>query len=126
MFARVGRSDNFSGFGDERGERLGFNTNLNINLPAGIGDKEYREYLTKALYEIEKFKPEIILVSLGLDTFKDDPLSDIGLSSSFYKEMAEIFLKIGAPILAVLEGGYDIKDLAENGANFIEGLAEGA
>jgi len=94
-------------------------------LPAGIGDKEYREYLTKALYEIEKFRPEIILVSLGLDTFKDDPLSDIGLSSSFYKEMAEIFLKIGVPILAVLEGGYDIKDLAENGANFIEGLAEG-
>jgi acetoin utilization deacetylase AcuC-like enzyme len=114
----------FSGFADETGERLGLGTNLNVPLPAGIGDKEYRKYLNQALKQIDKFEPEVLILSIGLDIFEDDPLSDIGVSSEFFTEIAETVLKLGVPVLALLEGGYDMKDLAKNGANFAEGLAE--
>lgn len=114
----------FSGFADETGERLGRGTNLNIPLPAGVGDKDYRGYLKQAMVAIDKFEPEFIILSLGLDIFEDDPLSDIGVSTPFFKEIAESIAKLGAPVLALLEGGYDMRDLAENGATFAEGLAE--
>ena len=114
----------FSGFNDEIGEKLGLGKNLNIPLPAGIGDNEYRKYLHDALLTIDKFKPEVLILSLGLDIFEDDPLSDIGVSSDFFREIAETVDKLGVPVLALLEGGYDMKDLARNGANFAEGLAE--
>jgi len=114
----------FSGFADEKGEKLGLGKNLNIPLPAGTGDKEYRQYLLKAFRVIDKFEPEVLILSLGLDIFKGDPLSDIGVSSAFFKEIAESVMKLGIPVLALLEGGYDMKDLGRNGANFAEGLAE--
>ena len=114
----------FSGFADETGDRLGAGKNLNIPLPAGVGDDEYRKYLTKALLKIDKFEPEVLILSLGLDIFEGDPLSDIGVSSAFFKEIAESVLKLGIPVLALLEGGYDMNGLGCNGANFAEGLAE--
>jgi acetoin utilization deacetylase AcuC-like enzyme len=114
----------FSGFADEQGEKLGLGTNLNIPLPAGIGDNEYRGYLKNALVAIDKFEPEVLILSLGLDIFEGDPLSDVGVSTPFFKEIAESVSKLGVPILALLEGGYDMKDLAQNGASFAEGLAE--
>ena len=114
----------FSGFADEKGERLGLGYNLNIPLPAGVGDNEYREYLKTALKRIDKFEPEVLIVSLGLDIFEGDPLSDIGVSSEFFKEIALSVSKLGVPILGLLEGGYDMSSLAKNGANFIEALAE--
>jgi len=114
----------FSGFADECGDKLGKGFNLNIPLPAGVGDNEYRNYLGTALNRVKKFKPWAIVVSLGLDIFKDDPLSDIGVSSPFFGELGSTFCNLGIPVLGVLEGGYDMADLAENGANFIEAMAQ--
>jgi acetoin utilization deacetylase AcuC-like enzyme len=116
----------FSGFPDETGNKLGKGCNVNIPLPAGIGDTEYRNYLETALRKVKKFKPWVVIVSLGLDIFEDDPLSDIGVSSPFFNEMAGTFCGLGIPVLGVLEGGYDMADLAQNGANFIEGMAQAA
>lgn len=114
----------FSGFASEEGERLGLGYNLNIPLPAGVGDNEYRQYLQKALKKIDKFEPEVLIVSLGLDIFEGDPLSDIGVTSEFFKEIAQTVSRLGVPVLGLLEGGYDMVSLANNGANFIETLAE--
>ena len=66
----------------------------------------------------------MLIVSLGLDIYEEDPLSNIGVSSEFFKEIARTISKLGIPILGLLEGGYDMKSLANNGANFIEALAE--
>jgi acetoin utilization deacetylase AcuC-like enzyme len=114
----------FSGFADEEGERLGLGYNYNIPLPAGVGDNEYRKYLKNAIKRIDEFEPEVLIVSLGLDIYEGDPLSDIGVSSEFFKEIAETVSRLGIPVLGLLEGGYDMESLATNGANFIEALAE--
>jgi acetoin utilization deacetylase AcuC-like enzyme len=116
----------FSGFADECGEKLGKGFNHNVPLPAGVGDDEYRKYLGHALDRVRKFKPWVVVVSLGLDIFTGDPLSDIGVSSPFFGELGRTFCNLGVPVLGVLEGGYDMADLAENGANFIEAMARAA
>ncbi|HUT38578.1 MAG TPA: histone deacetylase family protein [Methanoregula sp.] len=114
----------FSGFSHETGEKLGKGYNVNIPLPAGVGDNEYRKYLDIALRKVRKYKPWAVIVSLGLDIFIGDPLSDIGVSSPFFGEMAGTFCDLGIPVLGILEGGYDMADLAQNGANFIEAMAQ--
>ncbi|MBW2598892.1 MAG: histone deacetylase family protein [Deltaproteobacteria bacterium] len=113
----------FSGFADETGSRLGCGTNVNIPLPAGIGDDQYRKYLEQGLLAVSEFHPEVLIVSLGLDIYKEDPLSNIGVSSGFFSEIAARVCSLNIPVLGILEGGYDMRDLGVNGANFIESLA---
>lgn len=114
----------FSGFEDEIGAKLGLGANQNIPLKPGTTDYEYRKYLKKAIYHIDKFKPDVLILSLGLDIYEGDDLSDIGVTSEFFKEIAVTVSRLGIPVLGLLEGGYDLDHLAINGANFIEGLAE--
>ncbi len=114
----------FSGFPEEIGEKLGIGANYNIPHKPGTGDAEYRDYLKQAIQKIDSFGPDVLILSLGLDIFEGDPLSDIGLSSPFFKEIANTVSRLGVPVLGLLEGGYDMSNLAVNGANFIEGLAE--
>ena len=111
------------GFKNERGAKLGEGLNLNIPLPTGTGDNEYRIKLKKICRIISRWKPDYLVLSVGFDTFKDDPLGDFNLTSPFYKEMGEIFVSLGIPLLACLEGGYAIKALGTNVANFCDGLA---
>lgn len=114
----------FSGFEDEKGKKLGFGTNINIPLPAGTGNEEYRESLKFALKQIKQFNPHTLVLSLGFDTFMKDPVGDFNLTTEFYKEIALRCGELQIPILAVLEGGYDMEDLKKNGLSFIQGLKE--
>ncbi len=74
----------FAGFADERGERTGENANLNLPLPAGTEWAAYSEALADALKTVRAFGPDVLLVSLGLDTFENDPISDFKLKSADY------------------------------------------
>lgn len=114
----------FSGFEDEKGYKLGLGANINIPLPKGTGNDEYREHLKFALKQIKAFQPHVLIISMGFDTFVKDPIGDFNLTTDFYKEIALLCGEIQVPVLAVLEGGYDIKDLQKNGYSFIKGLME--
>lgn len=114
----------FSGFEDEKGQKLGLGANLNIPLPKGVDNDEYRKHLKIALKRIQAFKPNALVISMGFDTFMKDPIGEFNLTTDFYKEIALLCGEIQVPILAVLEGGYDIKDLQKNGYSFIKGLSE--
>ncbi len=60
----------FTGFADEKGEGSGQNYNVNIPLKKSISGIEYIRYLKKAIKRIIEFRPEYLIVSLGLDTAK--------------------------------------------------------
>ncbi|MFH1654922.1 MAG: histone deacetylase family protein [Pseudomonadota bacterium] len=113
----------FSGFRSEKGCGPGEGSNLNIPLPNGIGDAEYRKELQKICKILSKWKPDYLIVSMGFDTFKRDPLGDFNLTSGFYKEIAEMMTGLNIPLLVCLEGGYAAKYLGTNVVNFCEGLA---
>lgn len=112
----------FCGFKREKGEFLGEGLNRNIPLPDGVDDQEYQKILEKNLKRIRQFNPKCLIVSMGFDTFRDDPAGTFMLSGQFYGVIGEMLSGLGIPVLACLEGGYSIDKLAENASNFAIGL----
>ena len=67
---------------------------------------------------MDKFKPEIILISAGFDADKRDPLANINLDSKDFYEMTKKIIDIAnihcnGRIISYLEGGYDLTALHE-------------
>ena len=116
----------FCGFRSERGEGLGRGANINIPLPPGVDDAEYQRILERALKRIRAFGAQSLVVSMGFDTFANDPLGDTLLSAGFYHDIGSLLTRMPMPVLVCLEGGYMVKELGEIAANFTEGLAGGA
>ncbi|MGD0189708.1 MAG: histone deacetylase family protein [Rhizomicrobium sp.] len=114
----------FAGFADERGLDDGEDANLNLPLPWGTEWSAYSDALEHALGSLHDFGPDVLIVSLGLDTFERDPISDFRLKSADYLHMGERLAKFGKPTLFVFEGGYDLESLAENTVNVLEGFEQ--
>ncbi len=108
----------FPGTGLE--EEKGKGNIFNAPLKSGIKGKEFLSiFETKILKPIDKFKPEIILISAGFDAHVRDPLANINLESEdFYQitksivDLANIHSK--GRIISFLEGGYDLLALSES------------
>ena len=108
----------FPGTGLE--EEKGKGNIFNAPLKSGIKGKEFLSiFETKILKPIDKFKPEIILISAGFDAHARDPLANINLESEdFYQitksivDLANIHSK--GRIISFLEGGYDLLALSES------------
>jgi acetoin utilization deacetylase AcuC-like enzyme/ribosomal protein S18 acetylase RimI-like enzyme len=116
----------FSGFADEVGEEEGKGFNHNMPLPEEVHDARYLEALDDAIELIRNFKPEALVVSLGLDIAKADPT---GTWSVTRKGLFEVGRRIGGmrlPTLLVQEGGYNIRSLGRNAAAMLTGVCAGA
>ena len=85
-----------------------------------------RDVMKMNMDNFRVFGPDVLLVSLGLDTFENDPISDFKLKSTDYLRMGETIAKLGKPTLFVFEGGYDLESLAENTVNVLEGFLQTA
>ena len=115
----------FSGFADEKGEGAGEGFNLNLPLPAGTTWPDYSNALDPALSRIADFAPDVLLVSLGLDTFERDPISAFKLKSEDYLRMGRRISASRRPTLFAFEGGYNVEALGEITANVLEGFESG-
>jgi len=94
-----------TGFAEEKGEGLGKGYNLNLLLPPGTGEKEYLQAIDSVLPLTKKFPHDVIILILGVDTYKEDPLANIELEVDSYRKIGEHFKKF--PKLAVMfAGGY--------------------
>ncbi len=80
----------------------------NITLPPGTDDGRYLIALEEAFQIIKDFKPQLVSLSLGLDTYCEDPLTQFQLTISCYEKIGEK-LRQFKPIFGVLEGGYTKK-----------------
>lgn len=112
----------YLGFADERGRGAGEGFNLNLPLPRYTSWAEYAPALDTALSRIADFGPDVLLVSLGLDTFEHDPISQFKLKVQDYLRMGERIAKLGKPTLFLFEGGYNLDALAEITVNVLEGF----
>jgi acetoin utilization deacetylase AcuC-like enzyme len=103
---------------DEVGSGEGRGTNLNIPLPAGCGDAEYLNVFEQIIVPAaRRFKPQLILVSVGYDGHWADPLAMMQLSVDGYARMTGIIKGLAEELchgrLALtLEGGYNLEALA--------------
>jgi len=98
-----------TGFETEIGTGKGTGYNVNIPLRQGTDDEVYLlafESVVPAL--IESFKPDIVFAVIGCDSHKDDPLTNLNLTSNGYKSAVEIINRISPKILALGAGGYNV------------------
>jgi acetoin utilization deacetylase AcuC-like enzyme len=110
FYCSVHQSPHFPGTGwpHETGIKAGEGYNLNIPLPAGSGIREYRVAFEKKLLPgINRFSPDILIISAGQDPLSDDPLGGMNLKPEDFGEMTGMIRDCFSSALAlVLEGGY--------------------
>ncbi len=111
------------GFADETGTGAGTGTNLNSPLPARTDDDAYLAALDRALTAIHEFAPEVLVVSLGLDTFVTDPICDLALTTDGFRRCGESVGALGLPTVVLQEGGYDVTALGANVHSWLSGLS---
>jgi acetoin utilization deacetylase AcuC-like enzyme/GNAT superfamily N-acetyltransferase len=115
----------FSGFEDETGSGAGRGYNVNYPLPEEITVERYQNTLARALKRIREFKPQYLIVCLGLDTAKGDPTGSWPLKTDDFQRNGAMIGALGLPTLVVQEGGYRTRTLGINARHFFEGLWEG-
>jgi len=108
----------FPGTGSE--DETGVGNIFNAPIKSGMKGKEFlKVFEQKVLNSIDKFKPEIILISAGFDAHTRDPLANINLESKDYYEITKKIVDLAnvhskGRIISFLEGGYDLLALSES------------
>jgi acetoin utilization deacetylase AcuC-like enzyme len=115
----------FLGYQDETGEGAGAGCNANYPMPWGSGFDVWSAALADACKRITAFGAEALVISLGVDTFKDDPISQFTLESADYLTLGATIAGLGLPSLFVFEGGYAVEAVGVNAVNVLLGF-EGA
>jgi acetoin utilization deacetylase AcuC-like enzyme len=111
-----------TGFGDEMGAGRGTGSNFNLPLPVGADDDEYLAGLAFALSAIDAFDPGLVVVSLGLDAFYNDPISDLAVTADGFERQGALVAQLGLPTVVLQEGGYDVAALGDNVRRWLTGL----
>jgi acetoin utilization deacetylase AcuC-like enzyme len=87
-------------------------TTVNVPLRAGSGDGEYLEAFAGMVEPaVQRFEPELLLVSAGFDAHAADPLSDMCVTEGGFRELARRCRALSDRVAAVLEGGYELETL---------------
>jgi len=126
VYASIHQSPLFPGTGRE--DEKGVGNIFNAPIKSGTKSKEFIDiFENKILQNIDKFKPEIILISCGFDAHYRDPLAQINLESEdFYiitKKIIELsLLHSNGRVISFLEGGYNLLALHESIKYHIKGL----
>ena len=110
----------FLGYADEKGAGAGIGYNRNYPMPPGTPFSQWSDALADALSHIEKFSPQFIVVSLGVDAFENDPISFFKLTSEDFQTTGEMIGKLNIPTLFVMEGGYDVGEVGINVVNALK------
>ena len=118
----------YPGTGSEK-EKGNHNNIFNVPLPAGTTSEEYLNAHNRVLDRLIEFKPEFLLISMGFDMHIDDPLAQFKLSSKDFYEITKRTLMATqkfteGKVVSVLEGGYDLKALAESANEHVNALLE--
>ncbi len=128
FFSSLHQYPYYPGGGTEN-EKGDHNNALNIPLPAGTNSREYFDAYEHLLKRLKEFKPEFILMSAGYDAHRLDPLCQLNLESKDYYEITRRALKTtkefcNGKVVSILEGGYDLKALAESANEHVNALLQ--
>lgn len=101
-----------------RGAGAGFTVNL--PLDAGAGDADVDEaFRAVALPVLDRFRPDLLLVSAGFDAHEQDPLGGCRMTAAGFAAIAGLLEGVASRhaagrVVYVTEGGYDLEALAES------------
>jgi len=113
---------------EEIGTGNGTGFTINVPLSPGMGDKEYIRIFSHILRPvIGQYKPQLILVSAGFDTYFEDPLGGMKVTAKGFAQMTRFLMEMAeehceGKIILILEGGYNLDGLWESTKQVIEEL----
>ncbi len=117
-----------TGMAKETGSGEGKGTTLNCPFPAGSGREEILgAFETKLAPAMEKFRPELVMISAGFDSRAGDPLGGFLLSDQDFADLTKLVRTIaektaGGRVISLLEGGYNLAGLASAAVAHVRGL----
>jgi acetoin utilization deacetylase AcuC-like enzyme len=107
-----------TGARSETGRGAGAGTTMNRPVPAGtIGATIQRIFEEELEPAARAFRPDLVMISAGFDSRREDPLGHLALSDHDFAELTRIVRRIAAEfangrVVSVLEGGYHLRGLA--------------
>ena len=85
---------------------------MNVPMSAGSGDEEYlRAFDHTVAPALDRFAPDLVIVSAGFDAHEDDPLAGMRVTADGFRELARRTAAMSPRLAAVLEGGYNLETL---------------
>ena len=86
-------------------------SSIDVNLPDGVGDDEYLNWLDNALSSgLRQFTPDLICYIAGADPYREDQLGGLALSIEGLKKRDELVFSVtrarGIPVMVTYAGGY--------------------
>src|SRR5215471_1186250 len=126
FYASTHQSPLYPGTGD-RAER-GVGNICNAPLPPGAGSAEFRAAMSEiVLPALDRFQPELLLISAGFDAHHADPLANLELETADYAWATAMLRGVAdrhcqGRLVSTLEGGYDLDALAASAAAHVRAL----
>jgi len=111
-----------TGAQSEHGIGKGKGYTMNFPLPAGTGEEQYLSIFKNDIVpSLSRYNPGLLIISAGFDAHRDDPLGGMELTESSFAKMSDSVKHI-APIVSVLEGGYNLDALAKSVEKHLKSL----
>jgi len=117
-----------TGSADDIGVGEGEGFTVNLPLPAGTGDDEIvSRYETEVAPALERFRPDVLLVSAGFDACYRDPLGGMKVTGAGYLQIGRLLRQTadrvcGGRVVSALEGGYDEQGNTESIMQYLNGI----
>ncbi len=114
-----------SGAASEIGGGRGRGFTRNFPLAAGATDETYTAALAAGLEEIlDSIRPTAWVVSAGFDAHGEDPLGGMNVTDKGFGAIGALLrqAKLESPLVAILEGGYNLEALRRSVRPFVAGL----
>lgn len=112
----------YLGYADETGDGAGLGYNKNYPMPPGTPYSVWAEALDAGLGDIKLSSADVLVVSLGVDTFEKDPISFFKLTSDDFIDYGRKIAQLKLPTLFVMEGGYAVEEIGVNTVNVLNGF----
>ncbi len=119
-----------SGHAWEVGDGPGRGTTLNLPMPPGSGDAQYLAAIEgRVAPALDRFKPEMLLISAGFDAHGEDPLAHVELTDDGFAAMTTHLMELAnihtqGRVVSLLEGGYNLVTLGRSVVRHLIAMAE--
>lgn len=115
----------YLGYDDENGAGHGEGFTANFPMKPGTDYTDWQEALKQACARISDYSPDALVISLGVDTFENDPISFFKLKTDDFKRYGAVLASLNLPTLFVMEGGYAVEEIGINAVNVLTGFEGG-
>ncbi|CAM5221023.1 Acetoin utilization deacetylase AcuC OS=Bosea thiooxidans OX=53254 GN=ARD30_08715 PE=3 SV=1 [Bosea thiooxidans] len=103
----------YIGYADELGEGQGEGCNVNLPLAPKSNDAAFHQAVDRALDKVREFGAEALVVALGYDSHREDPIGLLDVSTAGFRGIGERIGAAGLPTVIVQEGGYQISVIGD-------------